>query len=145
MNLDSSRRSRSLWLWGALTAGYWLLMVVAFHMPIPRKAGERVVLPPNSDKTIHLVIYCGFGFLLSGTLELYCRRSGRRLSMPAQAALLAAASTLYGFVDERTQPWTGRNYDLGDFAADAVGAAVGIAIYQLLRAIGLFRRLGIEA
>jgi len=139
-----SPSGRGLKLWGGLTVCYWLLMVLAFHMPIPRRAAEKVALPPNSDKTIHVVIYGGFGLLLAGTLDVWCRRNRRSLSAVARSVALLGAASLYGFVDERTQPWTGRFYDLGDFYADVIGAAAGIAAFHLLRAIGLFRRLGLE-
>jgi len=124
---------------------YWLLMLLAFHIPISEEVAEEADLPLNSDKTIHVVLYAGFGLLLSGTLETYGRRRARTMPTAAQAALLLAVVSVYGYLDEFTQPWTGRRYDLADFAADVVGAVVGIAIYQLLRALGLFRRLGIEA
>ena len=145
MTSEPSLPSRSLSLWGVATTCYWLLMLLAFHMPISKQVEDRVGLPPNSDKTIHVVLYSGFGLLVSGTLDAYGRRRGRTMSLVAQAALVLIFVTAYGYVDEVTQPWTGRRYDPRDLVADFVGAAVGIAIYQLLRSIGLFRRLGLEA
>ena len=123
---------------------YWLLMLLAFHMPISKRVEDTVRLPPNSDKTIHVVIYSGFGLLLSGTLDAYGRRRSRAMPLVVQAVLVLAIATTYGYLDELTQPWTGRYYDIRDFIADIIGAAAGIAIYQLLRSIGLFRRLGLE-
>ena len=120
-------------------------MLLAFHMPISQRVEEEVGLPPNSDKKIHVVLYCGFGMLLSGTLDAYGRRRGREMPLVAQAALLLLVATVYGYLDELTQPWTGRHYELRDIIADILGAAAGIALYQLLRGIGFFRRLGLEA
>jgi VanZ family protein len=120
-------------------------MLLAFHMPISKQVEDQVGLPPNSDKKIHVVLYAGFGALLSGTLDACGRRRGRVAPLWVQAALVMIIAAAYGYLDELTQPWTGRRYDVKDFLADVIGAAVGIAIYQIFRAIGVFRRLGLEA
>jgi VanZ family protein len=141
---EPTQPSRSLTLWGVSLVCYWLLMLLAFHIPISKRLEDEARLPPNSDKKIHLLLYGGFGLLLSGTLDTYGRRRGRVLPVVAQAALMMIAATVYGYVDEVTQPFTGRRYDLKDFYADIIGAAAGIAAYHLLRVMGVMRRLGLE-
>jgi VanZ family protein len=120
-------------------------MLLAFHIPISEETEEEVGLPPNSDKTIHVVIYSGFGLLMCGLLEARAANRGRPMSSASHAVCVLLMATAYGYVDEVTQPFTGRNYDLRDFYADIIGTAFGIAAYYLLRAIGLFRRLGLES
>jgi VanZ family protein len=120
-------------------------MLLAFHLPISQQVEDKFGLPPNSDKKIHVVLYAGFGLLLSGTLDAYGRLRGRAMPLVAQAAVVLIIASVYGYLDELTQPWTGRRYDIRDLIADVIGAAAGIALYLLLRSIGLFRRLGLEA
>jgi VanZ family protein len=43
-----------------------------------------------------------------------------------------AAVIAYGLLDEFTQPWTGRDFDWFDWAADIGGATCGAAISMLL-------------
>lgn len=145
MNSELSATSRYLKLWTLLTLGHWLLMLAAFHVPISKKVEEGVGLPPRSDKTIHLVLYAAFGAVLSGTLDAWCRRRNVAMPVIAQGAVLLALISAYGYLDEFTQPWTGRIYDLGDFKADVLGAAAGIVVFHFFRTVGVLRRIGLAA
>ena len=75
--------------------------------------------PLRSDKTIHVAIYVV-------PAALWALSLGRRLPRRAGALLLACA--LWGALDEGSQALAGRDGQLGDWVANVVGAALGIAL-----------------
>lgn len=85
-----------------------------------------------SDKTAHILLYSGFGFLVARAL------AGRR----RRAALWLMGVTLlvvglYGLSDETHQLFVPhREFDLRDLAADVVGGACGTAAQWLWGIIG---------
>lgn len=86
-----------------------------------------------SDKTLHGVLYCGLGALLVRALA-----SGRLAAVSVLVCVAAAAlATAYGVTDEVHQLFVfGRECDVRDLAADAVGAAVGagaIGAWSIIR------------
>ena len=73
------------------------------------------------DKLVHLVGYALLGALLLGAMPW--REGGYH---PRHVVLAALLATLYGLTDEWHQAYVpGRNSDVLDVAADAVGAALG--------------------
>jgi VanZ family protein len=85
-----------------------------------------------NDKTGHLLLYSGLGFLVTRALT----RGASRLSfwiVLGTVALVAA----YGLSDETHQLFVPmRTFDLKDLLADAVGAACGTGAYGLWGIIG---------
>jgi VanZ family protein len=107
-------------LW-AMTAVYWLALVVLTHTPRPPSAGIHI-----SDKLAHLAAYA----LLAGMLYA-CLWSGRT---PRRTAWLTLVVVLvYGAVDELTQPLAGRSCELFDWLANAAGAAMVVGMMGGLR------------
>jgi VanZ family protein len=106
---------------------FWILCFLAAftvsHLPPP----ERPAPPLINDKLLHFA-----GFVALGLLTLWRRRPAARL---ARASLLGwyAALLAYAAADELTQPLAGRSCELGDWLADALGAAVGLGVYRLLQ------------
>ena len=73
------------------------------------------------DKLIHLVGYGLLGALLLGAMPW--REGGYR---PRHVVFAAMLATLYGLTDEWHQAYVpGRNSDVLDMIADAIGAALG--------------------
>ena len=73
---------------------------------------------PYLDKAVHAAAYLVLAWLLARALRA---RNGRALAV---AALVAA---LYGVSDEVHQRWTpGRDADVWDAVADAVGSVAGV-------------------
>lgn len=73
------------------------------------------------DKLVHILGYGLLGVLLLGSMPW--REDGYRLPHVVFAAMLA---TLYGLTDEWHQAYVpGRNSDVLDVVADAIGAALG--------------------
>jgi VanZ family protein len=107
--------------WRVLLAGYWLALVVGTHLP-PTFAG----LPgERSDKLVHLAAYAGLAWLLAVAWQSSTGRlNGRHLRF----AWLAIAS--FAAADEITQLLVGRSASVGDWLADAAGAAVGLAVFR---------------
>jgi VanZ family protein len=76
------------------------------------RPGNEVGLPAPWDKLAHFLAYALLGFLLARGLD------GRRAAF--------GIASLYGLLDEFHQSFTpGREVSLGDFLADALGAALG--------------------
>jgi VanZ family protein len=107
-------------------AGYLILLVVATHLPrsVP-------FLPSNFnylDKLCHFTAYALLSLLLVTTWQLAAGVLTRRHLIWAWMAV-----ALFGAVDELTQLAVGRDCELSDWIADAVGAAVGLIVFVLLR------------
>lgn len=87
------------------------------------------------DKLLHCLEYAVFGFLLFRSARVLIKGV-----IPAAAAA-AAAGILYGLTDEFHQLFVpGRQADPADWAADAVGAALGVLLtvwLQRRKAVGL--------
>jgi VanZ family protein len=83
-------------------------------VPLPSVVG--------SDKTAHLIAYCGLGVLLA--LSIRAEGAGR-----GRGAILALAiACTYAMLDEWHQQWIPtRGASLGDVVADWVGAILGVA------------------
>jgi VanZ family protein len=114
--------------WPSLLA--WTVAVfVASTVPQPR--GPEIDLPVPLDKIAH-----GFAYAVLGALVV--RAVWRR---PSRALLIAAGllgAVAYGALLEGWQHLIGRDAELGDVVADAVGAAIG----GLLVAARLMSRAG---
>jgi VanZ family protein len=103
---------------------YWLLCLMATHLPLPPSAEPMLFL----DKVVHFTMYLGLGLLLGRQL-LVTGRSPRQTLLVGLAVL-----AVYGIVDELTQPFFGRGADPLDWLADVAGAAVGLSLLRLLPA-----------
>lgn len=93
---------------------YWLALLTATHWP--KVPGIDV---PGKDKTLHAVAYA---FLTGLLLSALTRQARLARGWPIALAAVTIVA-VYGALDERTQPWTGRTCDLLDWTADMVGAA----------------------
>lgn len=105
-------------LWRLAFAAYALLLLVATHVPspVPLVAGGV-----SLDKLVHVAAYGVLGVLCLAWL----RSTGAAVGWPTRLAVLACL-TLFGAVDELTQPLVNRVCDPLDGAADALG--VGAAV-----------------
>jgi VanZ family protein len=106
-------------------ACYWLALFVATHLPT-----AMVPLPGGiSDKMPHLVAYA----ILAAAFALAWRVTAGPLSWRQLFAawILIVA---YGAIDELSQTPVGRDANLRDWLADATGAAIGLAIFQIWNA-----------
>lgn len=113
--------------WGPTLGWVALLFVLSRLTSIPEPLHPLAVLP---DKVIHVLLYTGLGAALAWG------RSRTRLRLPHLA--LVALGSLYGALDEWHQRFVpGRSAEVGDWAADTVGVAVGYALMMLA-----FRRRG---
>ncbi|RPI87229.1 MAG: VanZ family protein [Planctomycetaceae bacterium] len=105
------------WIVTAGLALYWLVMLVATHVPdIPSDFD-----PGIGDKLEHKIAYALLGFGLGIVWHAWnCQVPWRT------AAMLFGVAALYGGFDELTQPLFGRECDLRDWFADLQGAATGL-------------------
>lgn len=111
--------------WLRLSAVYWLLMVAAMHVPIPPAVQGDPRLPPNSDKTVHYVMYGALAVVICRAVD-ESRGVGRRPSVAFGYAAVFIACLIYGAIDELTQPLTGRRCEWADWLADVGGTSLGI-------------------
>jgi VanZ family protein len=101
---------------------YWSALFVATHMP-----AQMVLLPGGlSDKMPHVVAFAVLAILFAAAWRVTAGPLGWR-----QLCTVWALIVLYGAVDEVTQIPVGRNANLSDWLADAAGATLGLAIFQI--------------
>ncbi|CAN5308435.1 MAG: VanZ family protein [Gemmatimonadetes bacterium] len=86
--------------------------------------GEPPFEASGADKLVHFSLYAGLGFSMAKSWHGV-------LGRPGGAALLGfALATLFGGAMEWLQAHVGRGPSWGDFAADASGAVVGVAVWR---------------
>ncbi|MCC5829832.1 MAG: VanZ family protein [Phycisphaeraceae bacterium] len=102
--------------WIAAFFIYLAALWTATHMPglAPPPLAPQIV---PSDKLAHF-----FGYALLMLLGFAAFVHGRP-NPTARLWVLSGILFLAGYVDERTQPWTGRTYDIFDVLANAHGVA----------------------
>lgn len=130
MVLVDDLQLRFRWLTSA-TAIYWIALAVIIHMP-----PESLDVAPSlmhrlhADKLFHCGSYGLLAILLAGIIELHAelRRAMTKWSRTAGTVFFVVAA--YGAIDELTQPLTNRTCDPWDFAADVLGAALGLFFYR---------------
>ena len=103
---------------------YWLSIFAATHISIPVWTREMGV----SDKTMHFVAYMTLALLLWFSTSFEKKADWKKL----RPWLLSAVVLLYGLVDELLQHFTKRSVDPRDFAANAIGLAVAMAMVTAL-------------
>ena len=112
--------SRVLWV---LAVGYWAALATATHLPPHRALGG-----PGGDKLHHVLAYFGLAALLGPALWVALPR--RRRFLPLIVLVIAS---VYGAVDELTQPYIGRYCEFGDWVADTAGAALACGLLYLVQ------------
>jgi VanZ family protein len=119
--LNAPKRSfRNQRLWQLGLACYWLALFIGTHIPF-----ERLALNPGrADKFAHVAAFAVLTILLAVTW----RHSAGRLH-GRQLLWIGAVAILYGAIEETTQPLVNRSASLIDWWADAVGVALGLAIF----------------
>jgi len=108
----------------AVCALAWACAFVATHLP-PKDVPDL----HTSDKALHMVGYGGLTTLFVLSLASLGRPRGARILL-AIGILLA-----YGAFDELTQPAFSRTADFHDWLADAGGAAIAVAFWEILLAV----------
>ena len=121
--------------WQVLTAIYWGALVAAMHVPIPDEQHGGPKLPPNTDKTVHYVLYGGLALLLCRTSDEATESGRSRSRFPYSYGAAFVACLVYGVVDELTQPWTGRRCEPADWYADVGGATLGVGLAAAWRSL----------
>ncbi len=101
---------------------YWAFALTMTHLPHPPPIGPRV-----NDKVLHFLAYG----LLSGLLFLAMWIS--RPKMRYLPLIVLAIVMAYGAFDELTQPYFGRDCELGDWLADSAAGVVAVTILGLIR------------
>ncbi len=82
------------------------------HLPV-----VPLVIVPAEDKTMHFLGYLILAILLFASLRLLGRRH--------PAVMVLTVLLVYAAIDELLQIPVGRHAEMGDWYADAAGAAVG--------------------
>ncbi|MCG8584484.1 MAG: VanZ family protein [Pirellulales bacterium] len=122
-------RSRAAGSWGerpyaavATIALFAYVAALALGTHLPPASVSFVTV---NDKVCHFVAYFGLGAIVWFALA-----ARRRVSTRA-AWLIWAVVAVCGVIDESTQPWFGRSFELYDLLADCSGAAVSVSLLQL--------------
>ncbi len=99
----------------------WHAAFIATH--VPAKSLPKVGV---GDKWLHAACFFVLGSLLMATLAAYRRRPIRR------AIIAFCALTLYGALDELTQPLVNRHGAFSDWYADVKGALAAVVVWELI-------------
>ena len=110
----------------AALAIYWLAMLTGTHYP---RIPNTVMFTSGFDKVCHFVGFAGLAFLAGLAWSL--QRSVQRPLGRANLALILAVLTVYGSLDELTQPLVGRSCEFADWIADLAGAAAGLTAFAM--------------
>jgi len=118
-----ARWRRGLWLWGPPTIYAAAIFASSSLSAVPAP-------PPHfTDKHVHLLAYAGLALLLIRAF------AGGRWSAVTVATLVHAAliTVAYGVTDEWHQSFVpGRDADLRDVVADALGATLAVGAVGIL-------------
>lgn len=98
---------------------YWILCFILTHAPLPPGALSQ----PGIDKVYHFLGYWILAFLLQAFLE------GKRKTASERFRLGFTILFIYGFLDELTQPYFSRVFDLLDLGADTMGIILGSLLF----------------
>lgn len=122
------------WAAAALVV-YWVLLFASTHTPASKLPSEPPF--PYADKVVHLVGYAGLAFVAAAAW------TWRRTLYARDYAVLFVALSLYGAIDEVSQmlPGIERNADVVDWAADTLGAMLGLCAFALAAAYARQRGL----
>lgn len=120
------------------TLRWWLAFVAAAAIAALGAgiAYARLVPPFVAARGLDKVLHFAMGAILAGLLDGALRGRGVRLGSgwAAHVPLAAAAILLPAGLEEHMQRFSSsRSSSLADFAADALGVAVGIAVSRLGR------------
>ena len=118
---NSPRAARTAWIVCIIV---WCASFIATHTP-----AKRLPPLPAGDKILHAVAYFILAFVLLVALALSGRRRGRRILTAITAA------TVYGALDELTQPLVNRFASWGDWRADVLGATAAIVLFEAISAM----------
>lgn len=105
----------------ALCIVAWISAFICTHIPtssIPRTG--------LGDEWMHVVGYFFLGGIVLLTLRAHGVRLGRRV------ALAMLVMTIYGGLDEITQPFFGRSASWTDLLADVAGTALACGVHAVL-------------
>jgi VanZ family protein len=118
--LQTNRFRRRLWV---ALAGYWVLLALAIHWPMPFHASHYIT---GDDKIAHFCLYGGLALFLLPVVD--CQFPG--WSFWRRGAAVVAAVLMQGGIDELTQPLSNRTTDILDLFADGSGAIVAVLVYS---------------
>ena len=120
--MPSFRHRLLLFVAVALAFGWWGLMFLGTHLPMPPKTHVNM-----SDKLQHALAYAGWAFLVIGVVRAF---RPRRWSTYLVVIAVGAA---YGVADELTQLLVpNRSAELLDWLADLTGLALGAATFAVV-------------
>ena len=116
-------RARMTLIFRILFVGAFLGVTVLSVLPAPQMDGLE------SDKLGHLIAYAVLTLLLVLSLSVDRR-------VPPRFWVAVMALLLYGGLIEVLQHYIGREFDLADMAANAIGVIVGAGVGILARGAG---------
>jgi len=111
-----------------LVASRVLLVIALAAITLLSLSPSAPSAPGGNDKLAHLLAYAAIAFLL----VLSARRSPNRVT---RLLFSLTATTLYGVAIEFVQQFTGREFDVMDMAANAIGALIGTLLGLVARRI----------
>jgi VanZ family protein len=106
--------------------GYWVLIFVGTHLPPSPVVRIAARLP---DWLLHAGVFAGLGWLVVWAQpRVFAPGQHSPTALRRRAAAWYIVLLVYAGFDELTQPVIGRQAEWTDWAADAIGAALGMIV-----------------
>ncbi len=121
-----------------MTAFYALTLITLTHLPLEYVMTEELQQQSRiywMDKIVHVVLYSGFTtllFLCINPVE-YDEITGDLVILPGQILILSLQVVLLALLDELTQPYFGRTFEVLDFAADFAAIFPGASLFLVIQ------------
>ncbi len=132
--IPMSTMSRTRSIWTSVLVIYWMLLLVATH--IPQVPLPDDVVPP--DYLLHFVAYAVLALLCAVAWSM------RRALGLRELTVLVVLLATYGAADEWTQTPVGRDASVGDWIANLIGIVAGLLLYRVA-ASRIGRRVSVAA
>lgn len=122
----------------SLTGFYLLLLITLTHLPLDYVITETLQQQTRvywMDKVVHCIMYTGLTtlfFLCMKPVE-YDERTGDLVILPGQIIMLSIHVMLFAVLDEVTQPFVGRSFELLDLAADFAAIFPGACVFLMIQ------------
>ena len=120
--MQSTYRRYVKTIWPTLIWAAFVFLMLTLHFP--RFKRERAFPIPHADKLVHIFLFYVLAFLF--LLFLIKKHTQRSFHLFMAVCFV----TVYGIALEYVQLYTGRDFDVWDMVADAIGAFGALVIIK---------------
>lgn len=123
------------------TGFYLMLLITLTHLPLDYVVTDTIQRQTRiywMDKVVHGILYTGLTTLLFLCVKPveYDDRTGDLIILPGQIFILSVNVVLLAVLDEVTQPFFGRSFEVLDLAADIAAIFPGASVFLMIQLMG---------